>query len=163
MTQIIRSLKSLTRQYRKACRRCGIRFPLTGAFYIVNSRGLPVRPDEVWADGKAVVTGTHREPPPEHPQPMTGLHIPGCGTVPISRARLDAYAEQDQPDPTPATNGFRMPACFRRHASVSPTDGRTKVSYKPVKNPKAGETYYAKGDDGRYKPVDFAATVQTAG
>lgn len=121
-----RSIKSVSRQYRKACRSVGIAFPKRGAFHIV-SNGKTLSPDAIKPGVQAVI-----------------FH----GPAPVIVNTPDPI----KPDPTegaPILPSLNLPPLFRRTEKVSETTGKKTVRYTAVKNPKSGETYWVKPEGSR--------------
>lgn len=127
-----RTLKGTSRSYRKTLRSLGcVSFPKQGAFH-VRAKGQGVIPPEDVAKS-ALVTDLKfvSGPAPETPKQSPRV------TSPIFDLSVP----------------FKMPDVFRRIVREGPDKRRTE--YKPVKNPKSGESYFVKREvSGKMKWVE---------
>jgi hypothetical protein len=124
--QQLNASKGLVRQYRKRLRAAGVKFPLRGAFYVTDQFGQFVCPENVSRDSALqIVAGP----------------IPNIGTPvhPDLSKRLPPA-----PVPEDSIFGDPLPSVFKRLVRVSPTDGRKRIDYRPVKNPKPNQSCWVK-------------------
>lgn len=120
------STKGQSRQYRYACRDKGVTFPFQGAFHVAR-QGKPVQPDKVRKTDSVVL-----------------------GPIPTATETKGKPKRLPVPKKPAAKKGQKKPkevsseSVFKKYVSTSAATGKEKVSYRAVKNPKSGETYYAK-------------------
>lgn len=119
---INRSVKGVSRQYRKALRKIGLRnFPLSGAFHCRENR-ITILPDAV----------TIRSTVKAGPAPLT-IWKPKPSAKPAIQ-------------PAPVCPALTVEPVFRRVESLGMHAGkeRKRTNYRPLRNPKAGQQVWIK-------------------
>lgn len=132
----MQSVKGITRQYRKTLKFAGIKFPLRGAFHVRIRGGAILPPNDVLL----------------HPDTQI---VPGpAPDVVTSEPEAILLTPADLPP---------LPDMYTRRERVSPTDGKKRIDYTLVRNPKSGQRYFVKESlpNGRTKYVeaDFTKIV----
>lgn len=132
-----KSVKGISRAYRKALRAIGCKFPLTGPIHVRADNYGVVEPQNVAVMALCSNLNVYAEPAP----------------AVVWRKKAPPVPKQSEPD---LTVPFAMPEVFKRVERVSPTDGRKRVDYRKVANPKAGQSYYVKREvAGKAKWVEL--------
>lgn len=150
------TIKGTTRRYRKALRKIGMRnFPLSGVFHC-REDGSPIKPEAVtnrctMKDGPAPLV-TWKRKVELMPELMPILEM--------DYTPSEEFQSQDRThrviDAPPLLPALNVEPVFRRQESIGVYNGKekTRINYRPVRNPKAGECYYVKRDvDGKPKWV----------
>ena len=119
-----RSVKSVSRAYRKALRRLALSFPFVGAFYVARA-GRIVNPENIRV-GDTIVMG----------------RLPNRAALPTP------VSEDDAPLLLPPLSV----TLYKQYVRVG-GDGKKRTEYRPVKNPKGGVAYYVRStsENGRNK------------
>lgn len=125
-------MKGTTRKYRKNLRALGVTFPTRGAFH-------------ARVDGAIVDAGT-----------ITESMLPALEIVSGFATTSSPVPTQTRQNNEPTSNGVSFPDVFRRTERVSTSDGKKRIDYRVVKNPKAGECYFVKHEmDGKMRWVEI--------
>ncbi len=153
-TNISKSVKGVSREYRKAMRLAGMTFPLSGAFHVKIRGGSVLAPQDILLHPDTEVVGG---PAPVH-------RVPAPQRIGYFGEEADPCRPLCVPDDLPA-----LPTMYRKRTSqytrANGTTG-TRSNYSEVRNPKPGETYFVRQPlaNGKYKYVEksFSKIVEAA-
>lgn len=137
-----RSIKSMTRQYRKSLNRIGVKdLPHRGAFHLTTDKGRVIRPENAAAE---VVGGIN--------------YRVNLGGIPVGqddwKTRVYAPIPEDSIFADVAPDYWTPPTVYKKIVREPKREGdKRRIDYREVKNPKPGQECYVKllKGDGKYK------------